>query len=58
MRPKKTVEGNGRRGAILSSKGTYLQVAVGFSSISNILFLKQRRSHKISAKIYTTEWSV
>jgi hypothetical protein len=41
MRPTQTVEGNERRGALLSSKGRYLQVAVGFSSISNSLFLKK-----------------
>jgi len=44
MRPKQTVEGNERRGAVLSSKGRYLQVAVGFSSISKTFFLKKMKS--------------
>jgi hypothetical protein len=44
MRPKQTVEGNERRGAVLWSKGRYLQVAVGFYQFIIASFLKKMKS--------------
>jgi len=46
MLPKQTVEGNEKMGAVLSSKGRYLQVAVCLSSISHNLFFKKNKDIK------------
>jgi len=53
-RPKQTVEGNEWRGAVLSSKDRYLQVAVGFSSIFNTFFFKKNEVIKY-LPIYTLQ---